>query len=204
VAMPGPLLHQSLDDFRRQVEINVTGQLAVIQAFAPLLGTDLQRQGPVGRIINITSTSGKIGAPFLGAYTASKHAMEGLSECLRRELMPYGIDTIVVAPGPVNTAIWDKAAQEDLTPYSATAYGPALERFRRFSVTAGRNGLPPQRLGEVVFIALTARRPRTRYAVVPHRLTDLMLPMLLPARLIDKLVQSQIGLGRLRRRTETG
>lgn len=199
VAVPGPLLQQPLDEFRKQMDVNVMGQLAVIQAFAPLLGTDLTRLGVPGRIVNITSTSGKIGSPFLGAYTASKHAMEGLSESLRRELMPYGIDVIVVAPGPVSTAIWDKAEQADLIHYSSTDYSVALESFRRFSVEAGRKGLPPERLGKAVYIALTTKGPKTRYVVVPNKLTDWTIPSLLPPRVIDKFIAKQMRLTRLPR-----
>jgi NAD(P)-dependent dehydrogenase (short-subunit alcohol dehydrogenase family) len=197
IAVPGPLLYQPLDQFRRQLEVNVTGQLVVTQAFAPLLGTDPNRSGDPGRIVNITSTSGKIGSPFLGAYTASKHALEGLSESLRRELTPFGIKTVIVAPGPVRTAIWDKAEQEDLSPYRDTVYGSALENFRRYSVDAGRKGLPPERLGEVVLVALTTARPKTRYVAVPRRLTDWTIPSLLPASLIDSVIEKQMGLKRL-------
>src|SRR5580704_9301386 len=107
VAVPGPLLHLPLEEYRRQLEVNLTAPLSVTQVFAPLLGADLARQGAPGRIINIGSTAGKIGIPFLGAYVA-KHGLEGMSEALRREMMIFGIDVIMVVPGPVATAIWDK------------------------------------------------------------------------------------------------
>jgi NAD(P)-dependent dehydrogenase (short-subunit alcohol dehydrogenase family) len=132
IAINGPLLYLPLEDYRRQLEVNLIAPLSVTQAFAPLLGTDRKRQGNPGRVINISSTGGKIGVPFLGAYVASKHGLEGMSETLRRELMIHGIDVIVVAPGSVVTAIWDKAEAEDLSAYAKTEYRASIDRFRSY------------------------------------------------------------------------
>src|SRR5258708_2101838 len=148
VAVPGPLLHLPLEEYRRQLEVNLVAPLSVTQVFAPLLGADLARRGPAGRIINIGSTAGKIGIPFMGAYVASKHGLEGMSEALRREMMIYGIDVIMIVPGPVATPIWDKGEAEDLSAYEGTIYGPILERFRRYMIEDGRKGLKPECLGE--------------------------------------------------------
>src|SRR5258708_26921247 len=106
VAVPGPLLHLPLEEYRRQLEVNLVAPLSVTQVFAPLLGADLARRGPAGRIINIGSTAGKIGIPFMGAYVASKHGLEGMSEALRREMMIYAIAFILFVPGPVTTTLW--------------------------------------------------------------------------------------------------
>ena len=100
VAFPGPLLHLPIDDFRRQLEINLTAQLFVTQTFASLLGADENRQGDPGRIVMMSSIGGRTASPFAGAYSASKYGLEGMSECLRRELMVFGIDVIVLAPAP--------------------------------------------------------------------------------------------------------
>ena len=108
IAVPGPLLYLPLEDFRHQIEVNLVGPVSVTQAFAPLLGVDSKRPGAKGRVVNISSTGGKFGVPFLGAYVASKHGLEGLSDVLRRELLLFGIDVIVVGPGSVVTAMWDK------------------------------------------------------------------------------------------------
>ena len=113
VSLVGPLLHQPLEEFRTQLEVNLVAPLRVIQAFAPLLGAQGGREGPPGRIVNISSVGGKMAAPYLGMYAATKHGLEGLSESLRRELMLYGIDVIVVEPGYTNTPILDKAESED-------------------------------------------------------------------------------------------
>lgn len=193
IAVGGPLIYLPLADFRRQLEVNLIAPLQVIQAFAPLLGADRTRTGKPGRIINISSVGGKVGPPFLGAYAASKHGLEGLSESLRRELLLFGIDVIVVGPGSVVTSIWDKAEVEDLSHYKDTEYAPILERFRKYFIDEGRKGLAPERVGQTVLHALTARKPRVRYAVVPQRFRNWSLPMLLPKRMVDRLIGKQLG-----------
>jgi NAD(P)-dependent dehydrogenase (short-subunit alcohol dehydrogenase family) len=130
VAVAGPLLELPLNDFRQQIDINLIGVVITTKAFGPLLGTDPALKGRPGRIVNISSVGGKNAVPFLSPYAASKFAIEGLSESLRRELMPFGIDVIVVAPGAVATAIWAKAEQVDITPYLDTPYAAAIERMR--------------------------------------------------------------------------
>src|SRR5438477_8562922 len=132
IAVPGPLLYLKVDDFKNQMAVNLTGQLIVTQAFAPLLGADRERTGAPGRIVMISSVGGKNALPFVGPYAASKFALEGLSESLRRELMVFGIDVIVVAPGAVATPIWDKS-DVDVTPYANTPYASALDKMKNRS-----------------------------------------------------------------------
>jgi NAD(P)-dependent dehydrogenase (short-subunit alcohol dehydrogenase family) len=194
IATGGPLLYQPLAEFRHQIEVNLVGQLIVTRAFLPLLGTDRTLKGSPGRIVNISSVGGKIGAPFLGAYAASKHALEGLSESLRRELLLYGIDVIIIGPGAVATPIWDKAQQIDPSTYAHTEYAAILQRFSDYFVREGRKGFPPERIGATVFTALTARSPRVRYAVVPHPFQSWIIPQLLPRRLIDGVLGRRLGL----------
>ncbi|MBP8047503.1 MAG: SDR family NAD(P)-dependent oxidoreductase, partial [Anaerolineales bacterium] len=153
VAVPAPLAHMPIDEFRTQMEINLTGQLIVTQAFLPLLGMDRSLKGKPGRLINMSSTSGKRGAPFVGAYVTSKHALEGMSETLRIELMLYGIDVIIIGPGAVATPIWDKGEQADLTKYQHTEYVEAARKFQKYMVEDGRKGLPSEKIGEVVLHA---------------------------------------------------
>jgi NAD(P)-dependent dehydrogenase (short-subunit alcohol dehydrogenase family) len=193
IAVPGPLLDQPLAQLRQQLEINLVGQLAMIQAFAPSLGTDARFSGAPGRIVNISSVGGKIGPPFLGAYAAAKHALEGLSESLRRELMLYGIDVIIVAPGSIATPIWDKAEVADL-PHGRPDYAEAMARFKSYMIAEGRKGYKPERVGEVIWTALSSARPSTRYAVVPGKLMNWFLPRLLPSRFVDGLIAKQLGL----------
>lgn len=193
-AFPGPLLHQPLDEFRRQIETNLIGQFSVIQAFAPLLGAGPPRRGASGRIVNISSVAGSLATPFLGAYAASKHALEGLSDALRRELMIYGVDVVVIEPGVIATPIWDKAEAADFARYQPTVYGPATQRLQKWAVEHGRLGPPADRVSSAVLRALTEPRPPTRIRVVPSYLFDWALPRLLPTRVLDRLIAKRMGL----------
>ncbi|HJR80468.1 MAG TPA: SDR family NAD(P)-dependent oxidoreductase, partial [Anaerolineales bacterium] len=196
IAAPGPLIHLPTEDFRHQLEVNLVSVLIVTKAFAPLLGVDRSLRGQPGRIINISSVSGKSAFPFVGAYATSKHGLEGFSETLRRELILYGIDVIIVGPGPIATPIWDKAEQADPSLYVNTDYGEAAQRAKDFMVHNGRRGLAPEKVGEVVWQVLTARSPHTRYAVVGRGALQRFIEQLLPKRLIDRIVARALGLER--------
>ena len=193
IAVPGPLIHLATDDFRHQLEVNLVSVLMVTKAFVPLLGADRSLQGKPGRIINISSVGGKSANPFMGAYAASKHGLEGFSESLRRELMVYGIDVIIVGPGSVATPIWDKAEQADLASYIDTDYVEALERMRKIMLQSGRNGYPPEKVGEVVWRALTISNPRIRYPVVNIRSVRRIMQMILPKRIVDRIIARNLG-----------
>src|SRR6202044_603956 len=169
IVVSGPLLYLRPSEYRRQLDVNMISPLVVIQAFAPLLGTDKKRQGPTGRIVNITSSGAKVAIPLLGAYSASKFGLEGMSDALRRELMLFGIDVVIIEPGTVNTAMYDKGEKEDLSEFKRTEYWEAVQNFQKFIVNEARtNGLPPERLGEAVHAALSAGNPKARYPVIPH------------------------------------
>jgi hypothetical protein len=194
IAVAGPLILQSAEDFRSQIEVNLTGVHLVCRAFAPLLGADRALKGPPGRIINMSSVAGRFAAPFLGAYAAAKHGLEGYSESLRRELMLYGIDVIIIGPGSVATPIWDKAEDEGLGPYAGSDYGPSLRRFSDYMIGSGRKGFAPGHIARLVRKALETARPRTRYSAVPGPLMNEIIPRLLPKRFTDRLLARRIGL----------
>lgn len=196
IVVGGTLLHLEPAEVRRQLEVNLIGPLMVTQAFAPLLGSDPERTGQPGRIVQVSSVSGKMGIPFVGAYSASKFALEGMSESLRRELMLYGIDVIVVAPGPVVTPIWQKGEEADYSRYDETDYAPIIQRFRAFFAEEAKKGLPAEELGRVIHHALTVNKPKVRYPVVAHRFKDWTIPMLLPKRLLDRIIGKQLGLAK--------
>ncbi|MEP6896100.1 MAG: SDR family NAD(P)-dependent oxidoreductase [Chloroflexota bacterium] len=193
IAVPAPLIHQPIADFRRQIEVNLIGQLIVTQAFVPLLGSDRTLSGNPGRIINISSVGGKRGGPFLGAYVASKHALEGLSESLRRELMLYDIDVIIIGPGAIATPIWDKAESTDASLYENTEYVESIRFMQKYAVADGRKGYPPEKVGEVTLHALTTSKPRIRYAVVPGNPISQFIQSLLPTRFIDDIIAKNLG-----------
>jgi NAD(P)-dependent dehydrogenase (short-subunit alcohol dehydrogenase family) len=195
VSVPGPLLEVPIDDFRRQLEINVVGQVVVLQAFAPMLGIDPSLKGPPGRIVMISSVAGKRALPFAGPYAASKHAVEGMSESLRRELMLFGIDVIVIGPGPIKTEIWAKGAKVDLDRWSNTPYSEPIKKMRGMMQGAGASGLPAEDVAQLVLHALTARKPRTRYTITPGHATRLLMG-LLPKRVQDRMIAQRVGLVR--------
>src|ERR1700688_2644043 len=115
IAVAGPVLELSADEFRRQMDVNVIGPIITTQAFGPLLGSDSSLKGPKGRIVMISSVAGKNGNPLMSAYAASKFAIEGLSESLRREMMLFGIDVIIIAPGSVKTPLSAKVEEIDVS-----------------------------------------------------------------------------------------
>jgi len=193
VAVFGPLLDLSMEEFRHQIDINLIGLVITTKTFAPLLGTDPQLNGEPGRIVNISSVGGRVAIPFGAPYNASKFAIEGLSESLRRELLVFGIDVIVIGPGAVATAIWEKGQQVDITPYLDTPYAKPLETLRALALEESKKGLPPERLGEAVMHALTTSRPKVRYAVSPQPLQD-WLALNLPKRLVDRFIGRRLGL----------
>jgi len=195
IANMGPLALQPLDQFKAHFDVNVFGLLRASQAFAPLLGMDETLTGNPGRIINITSVGGRLASPFLGAYTATKHAVESMTDSLRRELVLFGIDAIAVGPGAVRTPIWDKAEQANSSnPYSNSPWAKAIEKFSETMLEGGRTGLDPEIIAKTIETALTASKPKARYAPVPNKLTNFTLPMLLPKRMIDRFFWKRFGL----------
>jgi NAD(P)-dependent dehydrogenase (short-subunit alcohol dehydrogenase family) len=193
IAVAGPVLELSADEFRRQMDVNVIGPIISTQAFGPLLGSDPSLKGPRGRIVMISSVSGKNGNPLTPAYAASKHAIEGLSESLRREMMLFGIDVVIIAPGAVKTPIWSKAEEVDISAYKNSPYYPALEKVRAFMLHLGAIGLPPEKIAERIFEALTLPRPKVRYQITPDPMRHLMTAIL-PKRMIDRVIAKRLGL----------
>jgi NAD(P)-dependent dehydrogenase (short-subunit alcohol dehydrogenase family) len=193
IAVAGPVLELAADAFRRQMDVNVIGPIIVTQAFGPLLGSDPSLKGPRGRIVMISSVAGKNGNPLTSAYSASKHAIEGLSESLRREMMLFGIDVIIVAPGAVKTPIWGKAEEVDISTYKNSPFFPALERIRKYMMQLGETGLPAEKIAETIAAALTSAHPKVRYQVTPDPMRHLMTAIL-PKRMIDRIIAKRLGL----------
>jgi NAD(P)-dependent dehydrogenase (short-subunit alcohol dehydrogenase family) len=193
IVVAGPALELSADEFRRQFEVNVIGPIIVTQAFGPLLGADRALRGPKGRIVMVSSIAGKNGNPLISAYAASKHAVEGLSESLRRELMLFGIDVVIVAPGAVKTPIWAKAEEVDISVYRNSPFFPALEKIRSLMLQLGKEGLPAERIAQVIGEALTAAHPKTRYQIAPDPILNFAIAVL-PKRMVDRVVAKRLGL----------
>ena len=192
-AIGGPLVLQPLGEVRTHFEVNVVGLISVTQAFLPLLGMRRPRVEEPGKILNVGSTGGKIALPFIGAYAGTKHAVEGISDSLRRELLPYGIDVILIEPGAVRTEIWDKGASQ-AGRYNETDYAEPLEKFRRYAEGQAKSGYSPEEFGRHVVKVFEKKRPRTRYAIVPRKIPNFTLPRLLPDRWLDRLIARNVGL----------
>jgi NAD(P)-dependent dehydrogenase (short-subunit alcohol dehydrogenase family) len=193
IAVAGPLLQLPADQFRRQMDINVIGPIISTQAFGPLLGADPSLKGPKGRIVMISSVAGKNGNPLSSAYSASKHAIEGLSESLRREMMLFGIDVIIVAPGAVKTPIWGKAGDVDVSAFQNSPYAPALEKVRQFTKHLSEIGLPPEKIAAAIAEALTSAHPKVRYQITPDPMRHLITGVL-PKRMVDRIIAKRLGL----------
>ena len=165
IVVPGPLELVSHDRFRRQLEVNVLGTHAVIQAFLPLL------RAATGRIVILSSIAGIVSPPYWGPYSASKRALEAIADALRLELRQWGIKVSVVEPDSIATPIWDKfqeatvEVQEDLPDAQRDLYREDLDHLRELAEELARKGMPVDRVVKVVRHALCARRPKTRYPV---------------------------------------
>jgi NAD(P)-dependent dehydrogenase (short-subunit alcohol dehydrogenase family) len=193
IAVAGPVLELSADEFRRQMNVNVIGPIITTQAFGPLLGADPSLKGPRGRIVMMSSVAGRNGNPLLSAYSASKHAIDGLSESLRREMMLFGIDVVIVAPGAVKTPIWGKAEEVDISQYQNSPFYPALQKIRKFMLHLGESGLPAEKIAECVFEALTTAHPKVRYQITPDPVRHLVTAIL-PKRTVDGIIAKRLGL----------
>lgn len=193
VASFGPLEHLPIDRLRAQIDVNVVGPIATTQALLPLL-----RRGR-GRIVNMSSISGRISSPFLGAYAASKFALEALTDALRMELIPWQISVVLVAPGKVRTPIWSKslaAAQRfisELPPEALALYGRAMTAALESQSRLCEVSLPPGAVARVVRHALTTPWPRTRYLVGTDAKAGAWLRRVLPDRALDWFLRRRFG-----------
>lgn len=194
VAVAGPIGYLDLDDLKRQMDINVYGPIRVTQAFLPMLGADHSRAGAPGRIINMSSVAGKFASPFMSPYAMSKHALEALSESLRRELVRHGVDVVIIGPGAIRTPIWAKAEELDIDRYKNTEYFEDLGRLKNAMQTFGDEGLEAEEVGKLALDILTAARPKTRYAILRNKFAMWTLPNLMPKRMVDKAVAKRFGM----------
>ena len=142
VAMGGPISIIETKIFRKQFDINFFGLIDVTKSFLPMLGVNSKIKNK-GKIINISSISGKRANPFVAPYSASKFALEAFSDSLRRELIIYGVDVILIEPGPIKTAIWDKVPDVDNNEFIGTDYESSLKNFYKLVIEFGRKGWNP-------------------------------------------------------------
>ena len=189
MAVAGPLEFVPIDSLRRQLDVNLIGQVAVTQAALPAL------RRARGRIVNVSSIGGRIALPLVSPYSASKFALEGVSDSLRRELRHLGVDVILIEPGGVKTPIWKKGSAlademaADMPPEAVQLYGPMMDFLRAETVKIGeRTGIDAIEVAKVIGTAMTASRPKTRYLVGREAKSRWAVAKRIPDRAMDSLI----------------
>jgi NAD(P)-dependent dehydrogenase (short-subunit alcohol dehydrogenase family) len=183
IAIAAPLEFLPPAELARQLDVNVVGQLRVIQAFLPAL------RRARGRIVLMGSIGGRSALPFLGAYAMSKFALEAMADALRLELAPWAIHVSIVEPGTIATPMWTKPqrAIEEFPAAAAERYGERVAKFQRLAAARSANGVPAEEVAKAVEHALTSPKPRTRYVVGPDAKRRARVEKL-PDRLRDRLL----------------
>jgi NAD(P)-dependent dehydrogenase (short-subunit alcohol dehydrogenase family) len=194
IAVAAPLEFLPLDQLRHQLEVNVVGQVAVTQQFLPAL------RAARGRIVNVSSIGGRVALPLVSPYNASKFALEAISDSLRRELRPHGVDVIVIEPGGVKTPIWGKGnatadeIQQGMPPEAERLYGAMVAALRKETAKIeSERGIEPREVAEAIGRALTAKRPRTRYLVGTDAKVRAALATVMPDRVMDRAILRQLS-----------
>lgn len=193
IAVAGPLEFIDIRDFQRQLDVNVTGVLRTTQAMLPHL------RNARGRIVNVSSIGGRVAIPLVGPYAASKFALEGMSDSLRRELRPWGMHVSLIEPGAVATPIWDKGVDQaeelerDAPAEVRERYGEIIDTVRKQSEKNRTEGVPPREVAEAVAHALTADKPKIRYLVGRDAKMRAPMATVMPDRIMDAAIARALG-----------
>jgi NAD(P)-dependent dehydrogenase (short-subunit alcohol dehydrogenase family) len=191
VAIPSPLETMPIDEFRRQIDVNLNGQVAVTQAMLP----SIRRAS--GRVVFISSIGGRIAFPLTGAYHAAKFGIEAVGDVFRQELRPWGLSVSIVEPGSIDTPIWDtgeRNADGLASPQREALYGKAIEKYRKVVRQTAERGIPPEKVAAVIEHALGANRPRSRYLVGLDAKVQARIKPLIPTPIFDRIVAKMMGL----------
>lgn len=193
VAIPGPLETLPLEDFRRQLEVNLVAYVAVTQALLA------QIRRAEGRVVFVSSIGGRIAFPFGGAYHASKFGTEAIGDVFRQELRPWGLRVAIVEPGSIDTPIWERGQRkaeevEAKAPKTDLLYGAAIEKFRKVIQDTAERGIPPEKVAKAIAHALESGRPKSRYLVGLDAKVQARIKPLIPAPLFDRIVARTMGL----------
>ena len=194
IALGGPIKYLDVDIFRQQFEVNFFGLIEVTKCFLDLL-INSNKYKMKNKIINIGSISGKRSYPFVAPYTASKHALEGFNDALRRELLLHELDVVLIEPGPIRTPIWKKIPDIEENPFLKTEYELPLRKFNKGYLKAiEADGFLPSVIGEKIVEIMQTNEPRTRYVITPKIFKNYLIPGFLPDRFVDKLIGKMLGL----------
>ena len=194
IAVMAPLETIPIEDLRHQLEVNLISQVAVTQAMLPLI------RSARGRVVFLSSIGGRMALPFGAPYHASKYGIEAVTDCLRQELRPWGIEVVAIEPGSIDTPIWERgekradAAAEKAPPAQEALYGEQIESFRGAVRRTAERGIPPTKVADAIRHALTAHRPRTRYLVGADARGQALLGRVLPSRVMDRIIARAMGL----------
>ncbi len=195
IGISGPIEFIPLDELRRQLEVNLVGQVAVTQAFLPNI------REATGRIVNVSSIGGRMALPMAGPYAASKHALEAVSDSLRRELRPWGISVSIIEPGAVVTPIWDKArataddVEAQMGERAQARYGKLAQTMRAETEKIPERGVEPDEVAKAIEHALTSPRPKVRYVVGRDARMRLRVKALVGDRRFDSLIARTLKWG---------
>ena len=194
IAVFGAVQNLTAEEFKHQFDVNLLGVFHCTQAYMDLLGADKDRHGAPGKIINISSISGELAMPFMSAYNMSKFGLEGFSEALRRELMIFGIDVVVVAPGPIKTPIWTKVDKVGmLKRFDNSAYRKVSSKMVRFAEALEKKGVSSEVVAQRILTILTNSKSKTRYRIDAQWFQNALLS-LLPKRTSDKMIAKQMSI----------
>ncbi|HEX6601783.1 MAG TPA: SDR family oxidoreductase [Solirubrobacterales bacterium] len=193
VAIPGPLETIPLEEFRRQLEVNLVAYVAVTQALLPQI-----RQAE-GRVVFLSSIGGRVAFPFGGPYHASKFGTEAIGDVFRQELRPWNLKVSIIEPGSIDTPIWERGQRkgeeiEAKAPQTSLLYGAAIEKFRKVIEDTAERGIPPEKVAKAIAHALESSRPKSRYLVGLDAKLQARLKPLIPTGLFDRIVARQLNL----------
>lgn len=197
IAVAGPFIDLSIEDFKHQFDVNVFGMIKVTQSFLPLLGARPDHSSLPGKIVQISSVSGRMGMPFVSAYVGSKYALEGISESMRKELLLYGIDVVLIEPGPIKTPIWRKSMDPLLEKFKGSDYSQIMKKSNeKFMGPAIENALSSERAVKLILKEFEKPRSRSRVVIVAQKFKNWTLPMILPTRILDRIIGKALGLSK--------
>jgi NAD(P)-dependent dehydrogenase (short-subunit alcohol dehydrogenase family) len=182
ISISGPIELLSIEEIAFNFEVNVFGLLRVTKAFLPLLGAAKGHASAPGRILNISSVAGKLTAPYMAPYNGSKHAVEGISHTMRKEFKRYGIEVVIIGPGPIQTPIWNKGS---LKRFEGTSYYDSLAKFFGKFISEGKKGMTLEECSRQIADIVEIEKPKTRYAIVDNKFFNWFLPTHLSDRAID-------------------
>jgi len=195
IAITGTVMHTSLQAYQKQFDVNLFGLIDVTQACLEILGARTDCPHPPGKILNISSTAGEIGYPFLSPYCASKYAVEGFSHSLRRELLPYGVDVVIIGPGPIKTPIWGKST-EPTEEEARSIFGEAIRNFRNEFLKSEHRGMEVEDLAHSIRKVFEKKKPKPRYAFLKNMMEWIIPRYFMSHRMMDKVIVKMYKVGK--------